>query len=53
MTFTESGGKTTMHVRQTYKFESDATRGAPQGWASTLDQLGEVVAELRATSATS
>jgi uncharacterized protein YndB with AHSA1/START domain len=44
VTFTEEGGKTTLAVRQTYAFESDATRGAPQGWGLTLDQLGEHVA---------
>jgi uncharacterized protein YndB with AHSA1/START domain len=44
VTFTEEGGKTTMTVRQTYAFESDATRGAPQGWGMTLDQLAEHVA---------
>ncbi len=41
--FSDVGGKTTIAVHQTYAFESDATRGAPQGWAATLDQLGEVV----------
>ena len=44
VTFTEREGKTTMDVHQTYAYESDATRGAPQGWAATLDQLGEHVA---------
>jgi uncharacterized protein YndB with AHSA1/START domain len=43
VTFSEHEGKTTMTVRQTYSFESDATRGAPQGWSATLDQLGEHV----------
>jgi uncharacterized protein YndB with AHSA1/START domain len=48
VTFTESGGKTTLAVHQTYAYESNATRGAPMGWKATLDQLGEVVASLRA-----
>jgi uncharacterized protein YndB with AHSA1/START domain len=43
VTFSEANGKTTIDVHQTYSFESDATRGAPQGWAATLDQLGEIV----------
>lgn len=46
VTFSEAGGKTTVNVRQTYSFQSDATRGAPQGWTQTLDQLGEVVRSL-------
>jgi uncharacterized protein YndB with AHSA1/START domain len=41
VTFSDVGTKTKMHVVQTYSYESPATRGAPQGWASTLDQLGE------------
>lgn len=41
--FSEKDGKTTLDVHQTYSKESDATRGAPMGWKSTLDQLGEVV----------
>jgi uncharacterized protein YndB with AHSA1/START domain len=43
--FTETSGKTTVNVHQTYAFESDATRGAPEGWSLTLDQLGEHVKE--------
>jgi uncharacterized protein YndB with AHSA1/START domain len=39
VTFTETGGKTTVSVHQTFAFESDATRGAHQGWAATLNQL--------------
>jgi uncharacterized protein YndB with AHSA1/START domain len=46
VTFAEDGGRTVMTVRQTYAFESDATRGAAQGWKATLDQLGELVADL-------
>ena len=41
VTFTEEAGKTRLDVCQTFSFESDATRGAPAGWAKTLDQLGE------------
>jgi len=44
VTFTEQGGKTRVDVHQTYSFESDATRGAKQGWTMTLDQLAEHVA---------
>jgi uncharacterized protein YndB with AHSA1/START domain len=44
VTFTETGGKTTMRVHQTFAFESDATRGAQQGWAAALNQLGAHVA---------
>ena len=43
VSFAEHEGKTTLTVHQTYTFESDATRGAKQGWAMTLDQLGEHV----------
>ena len=42
VTFAEEGpGRTRMTVRQTYSLTSNATRGAPQGWAATLDQLAE------------
>ena len=43
VTFAEDGEKTRLSVRQTYAFESDATRGAQLGWTATLDQLGEHV----------
>ncbi len=46
VTFAEDGARTTMTVHQTYAFESDATRGAPVGWRTTLDQLSELVALL-------
>jgi uncharacterized protein YndB with AHSA1/START domain len=39
--FAEHGGKTTVTIHQTYTFESEATRGAKQGWTLTLDQLGK------------
>jgi uncharacterized protein YndB with AHSA1/START domain len=45
VTFTEVNGKTVLDVHQTFSFESDATRGAPTGWAATLDQLGQHVAQ--------
>jgi uncharacterized protein YndB with AHSA1/START domain len=45
VTFTESKKKTTITVRQTYAFESNATRGAPQGWNAAMEQLGEVLAQ--------
>jgi len=41
VTFVEHEGKTKLTVRQTYAFESDATRGAPIGWSQTLDHLAE------------
>jgi uncharacterized protein YndB with AHSA1/START domain len=41
ITFAEYDGKTTLTMRQTFTFESDATRGAKQGWTMTLNQLGE------------
>jgi len=44
VTFAEEHGKTKVTVRQTYSFESDATRGAPEGWRQTLDRLGEYLA---------
>jgi uncharacterized protein YndB with AHSA1/START domain len=45
ITFAEHDGKTTLTMHQTFTMESDATRGAKQGWTATLDQLGEVVAK--------
>jgi uncharacterized protein YndB with AHSA1/START domain len=43
ITFAEHDGKTTLTMHQTFTFESDATRGAKQGWTATLDQLAEQV----------
>jgi uncharacterized protein YndB with AHSA1/START domain len=43
----EGAGKTRLDVHQVYSHESAATRGAPQGWKSTLDQLAEVVRGMR------
>jgi uncharacterized protein YndB with AHSA1/START domain len=50
VTFTEEGGKTTLHVLQSFSRESDATRGAPEGWTLTLNQLGEYVARRAAAN---
>jgi uncharacterized protein YndB with AHSA1/START domain len=48
VTFTdEDAGKTRLDVHQVYSHETDATRGAPQGWKATLDQLAEVVRGIR------
>ncbi len=48
VTFADEGtGKTRLDVHQVYSRESPATRGAPQGWKATLDQLGEVVRGMR------
>ena len=41
VTFAEHGGKTTLTVRQVFRAESDATRGAQQGWSESLDRLAE------------
>lgn len=47
VTFEEkTKGKTTLSVRQVYSHETDATRGAPAGWTSTLDQLAKEVRRL-------
>jgi uncharacterized protein YndB with AHSA1/START domain len=43
VTFTESGGKTTLDVHQVYSHESDATRGAKAGLTMTLNQLADHV----------
>jgi uncharacterized protein YndB with AHSA1/START domain len=43
ISFVEHDGKTTLTVHQTYTFESDATRGAKEGWTLTLNQLAEQV----------
>ena len=41
VTFATREGKTEITVRQSYSFESDATRGASIGWNQQLDRLGE------------
>jgi uncharacterized protein YndB with AHSA1/START domain len=45
VTFEEMEGKTKLTVHQTYERESFATRGAPEGWRQTLDQLKEFLAQ--------
>jgi len=45
VTFAEENGKTHLTVQQTYSFESDATRGAPDGWKQTLERLADFVAQ--------
>jgi len=46
VTFTEEGpARTKVTAHQTYAFESDATRGALQGWTATLEQLAEHLKE--------
>jgi uncharacterized protein YndB with AHSA1/START domain len=44
VTFADHEGKTKITVHQTYSFESDSTRGAPQGWTETLEHLAAYVA---------
>jgi uncharacterized protein YndB with AHSA1/START domain len=39
--FSEHEGKTTLDVHQIYSHETDATRGAHEGWTATLNQLAE------------
>jgi uncharacterized protein YndB with AHSA1/START domain len=45
VTFADHEGKTRLTVHQSYNFESDATRGAPEGWAQTLDHLTAYLAK--------
>lgn len=45
VTFAEENGQTSITVQQTYSFQSDATRGAPEGWKQTLDRLADFVAK--------
>jgi len=42
--FAEQDGKTKLNLRQTYSFQSDATRGAPEGWKQSLDRLADFLA---------
>ena len=44
VTFADHEGKTKLTVHQTYSFESESTRGAPQGWTETLEHLAAYVA---------
>ncbi len=43
--FAEQAGKTRLTVRQTYTFESEATRGAQEGWTQSLDRLTAYLAK--------
>ena len=43
--FADHGEKTEITVRQSYSFESDATRGAAIGWNQQFDRLGEFLAK--------
>lgn len=47
VTFADYEGQTRLTVHQSYNFESDATRGAPEGWKQTLDHLAEYLAKSR------
>jgi uncharacterized protein YndB with AHSA1/START domain len=51
VTFADEGARTKVTVQQRFTFESDATRGAQQGWTSSLDRLVKLLAELSAGSA--
>jgi len=44
VTFADHEGKTKITVHQTYSFESESTRGAPQGWTETFERLAAYVA---------
>ena len=43
VTFAEEGEQTRVTVHQVYSFETDATRGAREGWGQSLDRLGELL----------
>lgn len=45
VTFADHEGKTKLTVHQTFSFESESTRGAPQGWTETLEHLAAYVAK--------
>ncbi|HEY3359181.1 MAG TPA: SRPBCC domain-containing protein [Polyangia bacterium] len=47
VTFDEAAGTTTVTVHQTYSFESDATRGAREGWSQSLERLTGYLAARR------
>jgi uncharacterized protein YndB with AHSA1/START domain len=47
VTFEDRGAETLVTVAQTFSAESDATRGSAEGWAQTLDRLGEALAAAR------
>jgi uncharacterized protein YndB with AHSA1/START domain len=46
VTFEEENGKTKLTVHQRCEFESDATRGAAEGWRQMLERLEEYVRAL-------
>jgi uncharacterized protein YndB with AHSA1/START domain len=50
VTFADEGARTKVTVQQRFTFESDATRGAQQGWASSLDRLVKLLTRLTAAS---
>src|SRR6266852_708517 len=41
----KDSGNANLTVNQTYSFESDRTRGAPQGWTETLEHLAAYLAK--------
>ncbi len=43
VTFEERGGRTAMRVHQTFTKETEATRGAVEGWSQSLDRLAAAV----------
>lgn len=47
VTFEDLGKTTRLTVHQEFNFESDASRGAYEGWSQTLDRLGEVLGSQR------
>jgi uncharacterized protein YndB with AHSA1/START domain len=46
VTFSDHEGKTRLTVHQSHNFESEATRGGPEGWKQTLDHLAEYLAKV-------
>jgi uncharacterized protein YndB with AHSA1/START domain len=52
VTFADEGARTKVTVQQLFTFESDATRGAQQGWGSSLDRLVKLLAQLTADRST-
>lgn len=49
--FTESGGQTTVKIRQTVPVVEEYARGQVQGWTETLERLAEFVASQKETTA--
>jgi uncharacterized protein YndB with AHSA1/START domain len=50
VTFADEGARTKVTVQQLFTFESHATRGAQQGWDSSLARLVKLLAQLTAAS---